>query len=110
MWAYKDSKNAYISQVEWTGRCIADKSRSITLRLNVELIFVKYFSISPLYVNFIYHIALEAGIKYLFVYIPQLEWTGRSITDKLEDTRQKLRDKHCTALVLTALDDIACES
>jgi len=36
-----------------------------------------------------------------------LEWTGRSITDKLEDTRQKLRDKHCTALVLTALDDIA---
>ena len=43
------------------------------------------------------------------VTILEERWTGRSLKDKLVDLRESIKEKNCIAIVLTALDDVACK-
>jgi hypothetical protein len=43
------------------------------------------------------------------MYYFQKRWTGKGHIDKINELRNTIKQKDCYAVVLTALDDVACE-
>lgn len=64
-------------------------------------------SIEPNLIDLVWH---EQPIrKFNPILALDLSYSGRTISDKVAQIRREMKGNKCTSVVITALDDVACE-